>query len=127
MSARAFGGTRDSYLAYRKSLVTGRCRGSKPSRRRDRSEWGADLIFSTATARTLPNTRPQNRPGDGGLIHLAATVHWDQLANTMKVIDEARTAGHERLIEQNEQIKLNLVRIIEGLEALLGGDGGDGG
>jgi hypothetical protein len=44
----------------------------------------------------------------------------------MQLIDEARTAGHERLVEQNEQIKLNLVRIIEGLEALPRGDGGDG-
>jgi hypothetical protein len=48
--------------------------------------------------------------------HLPA--HRDQLANTIELIETARAAGHERLVEQNEQIKLNLVRIIEGLETL---------
>lgn len=48
--------------------------------------------------------------------HLPA--HRDQLANTIELIDTARAAGHERLVEQNEQIKLNLIRIIEGLETL---------
>ena len=48
--------------------------------------------------------------------HLPA--HRDQLANTLELIDTARAAGHERLVEQNEQIKLNLIRIIEGLETL---------
>jgi integrase len=48
--------------------------------------------------------------------HLPA--HRDQLASTIKLIDTARAGGHERLVEQNEQIRLNLVRIIEGLEAL---------
>lgn len=48
--------------------------------------------------------------------HLPA--HRDQLASTIELIDKARAAGHERLVEQNEQIKLNLIGIIEGLEAL---------
>jgi integrase len=48
--------------------------------------------------------------------HLPA--HRDQLDKTIELIDNARAAGHERLVEQNEQIKLNLIRIIEGLEAL---------
>lgn len=44
----------------------------------------------------------------------------DQLASTIQLIDKARATGHERLVEQNEQIRLNLVRIIDGLEALPG-------
>ena len=57
--------------------------------------------------------------------HLPA--HRVQLANTLELIDTSRAAGQERLVEQNEQIRLNLVRIIEGLEALPPGDGDDGG
>ncbi len=57
--------------------------------------------------------------------HLPA--HRDQLASTIELIDKARTAGHERLVEQNEQIKLNLVRIIDGLEALPQGHGSNDG
>lgn len=38
-------------------------------------------------------------------------------------MNKAQTAGHERLVEQNEQIRLNLVRIIEGLEMLARDDG----
>ena len=55
--------------------------------------------------------------------HLPA--HRDQLASTIQLIDTSRAAGHERLVDQNEQIRLNLVRIIEGLEALEPEDGHD--
>jgi hypothetical protein len=54
-------------------------------------------------------------------------AHRDQLASTMELIDQARIVGHEPLVEHNEQIKLNLVGIIEGLDALPRCDGGDRG
>jgi hypothetical protein len=44
--------------------------------------------------------------------------HRDQLASTMTLIDSATLAGHDRIVEQNAQVKLNLIKIIEGLEAL---------
>lgn len=40
-------------------------------------------------------------------------------------IDTARTAGHARIVEQNERLKLNLINIVEGLEALPGDSGRD--
>jgi integrase len=48
--------------------------------------------------------------------HLPA--HHNQLTKTHQLIDTARAHGHERLVEQNEQIRLNLTAIIAGLEAL---------
>ena len=48
--------------------------------------------------------------------HLPA--HRDQLASTIQLMATAGAAGHERIVEQNAQVKLNLVRIIEGLEQL---------
>lgn len=48
--------------------------------------------------------------------HLHA--HRDQLASTVALIEAAQAAGHARIVEQNEQLKLNLINIVCGLEAL---------
>ena len=48
--------------------------------------------------------------------HLPA--HRDQLASTIALIESAQAAGHDRIVEQNEHLKLNLINIVEGLEAL---------
>lgn len=48
--------------------------------------------------------------------HLPA--HRDQLASTVALIETAKAAGHDRIVDQNEQLKLNLINIVEGLEAL---------
>ena len=45
-------------------------------------------------------------------------AHRDQLQRTEELIAAAQTAGSERLVEMNEPVRLNLVRIIEGLDAL---------
>jgi integrase len=44
--------------------------------------------------------------------------HREQLERTRELIASARTAGNDRLVEMNEPVELNLVRIIDGLEAL---------
>lgn len=44
--------------------------------------------------------------------------HRDQLARTERLIAQAADEGRQRLVEMNEPVRLNLVRIIEGLEAL---------
>ena len=50
-------------------------------------------------------------------------AHREQLARTEQLIDRAHSEGRQRLVEMNEPIRLNLVRIIDGLEALPGEDG----
>ena len=49
-------------------------------------------------------------------------AHRDQLTRTEQLIAEAEADGRQRLVEINEPVRLNLVRIIEGLEALEGSD-----
>ena len=44
--------------------------------------------------------------------------HRDQLTRTEQLIAEAEADGRRRLVEMNEPVRLNLVRIIDGLEAL---------
>jgi site-specific recombinase XerD len=56
--------------------------------------------------------------------HLPA--HRDQLASTIALIESATAAGHARIVDQNEQVRLNLIKIVEGLEALPEDDGHDG-
>ena len=51
-------------------------------------------------------------------------AHRDQLARTERLIAEAETAGRQRLVDINEPVRLNLIRIIDGLQALGDGDGG---
>lgn len=46
------------------------------------------------------------------------TVHREQLDRTRTLLADARERGQQRLVEMNEPVELNLVRIIEGLEAL---------
>jgi hypothetical protein len=45
-------------------------------------------------------------------------VHRDQLERTRELLAAARERGQQRLIDMNEPIELNLVRIIDGLEEL---------
>jgi hypothetical protein len=45
-------------------------------------------------------------------------LHHDQLERTEQLIAEAARNGNQRLIEMNSSVRLNLVRIIEGLESL---------
>jgi hypothetical protein len=41
----------------------------------------------------------------------------------VKLIAQAEADGRRRLVEINDPVRLNLIRIIEGLEALEDGDG----
>ncbi|MCA1697454.1 MAG: site-specific integrase [Actinobacteria bacterium] len=45
-------------------------------------------------------------------------VHLAQLTETDKLIAQARAEGSERKLEMNENVRLNLVRVIEGLQSL---------
>jgi site-specific recombinase XerD len=45
-------------------------------------------------------------------------VHREQLERTRTLLGEARERGQQRLVEMNEPVEVNLVRIIEGLDAL---------
>lgn len=45
-------------------------------------------------------------------------VHLEQLTETDKLIAQARAEGSERKLEMNENVRLNLVRVIEGLQSL---------
>ena len=45
-------------------------------------------------------------------------VHLDQLSETERLIGEAEAEGSERKREMNENVRLNLVRIIEGLQSI---------
>jgi integrase len=45
-------------------------------------------------------------------------VHREQLGRTRELLATARERGQQRLIDMNEPVELNLVRIIHGLEAL---------
>ena len=45
-------------------------------------------------------------------------VHREQLAETERLIAQAEEQGSERKREMNENVRLNLVRIIEGLESI---------
>ena len=45
-------------------------------------------------------------------------VHREQLAETERLIAQAQAQGSERKREMNESVRLNLVRIIEGLESI---------
>jgi hypothetical protein len=51
-------------------------------------------------------------------------AHRDQLARTERLIADAEAGGRRRLVEMNEPVRLNLIRVIDGLEALEDGDGG---
>jgi hypothetical protein len=44
--------------------------------------------------------------------------HRDQLERTERLLADAERNGNQRLVEMDAPVKLNLVRIIEGLEAL---------
>ena len=46
--------------------------------------------------------------------------HREQLTRTERLIADARSDGRQRLVEINEPVRLNLIRIIDGLEALDG-------
>jgi hypothetical protein len=48
--------------------------------------------------------------------------HRDQLTRTEQLIADVRAAGRQRLVEMNEPVRLNLIRIIDGLESLERGD-----
>jgi len=45
-------------------------------------------------------------------------VHLEQLTQTDRMIAEATVQGSERKREMNESVRLNLVRVIEGLQSL---------
>jgi hypothetical protein len=45
-------------------------------------------------------------------------LHRDQLERTERLLADAKCNGNQRLVEMNTPVKLNLVRIIEGLEVL---------
>jgi hypothetical protein len=45
-------------------------------------------------------------------------LHRDQLERTEQLLADAQRNGNQRLVEMNTPVKLNLARIIEGLEAL---------
>jgi integrase len=45
-------------------------------------------------------------------------LHRDQLERTERLLADAEAGGNQRLVEMNTPVKLNLVRIIEGLQAL---------
>jgi Phage integrase family len=49
--------------------------------------------------------------------------HRAQLTRTEQLIAGAEADGRRRLVEMNEPVRLNLIRIIDGLEALEDGDG----
>jgi len=53
--------------------------------------------------------------------------HRDQLTRTEQLIAQAEADGRQRLIEMNEPVRLNLIRIIDGLETLSDREAGDGG
>ena len=44
--------------------------------------------------------------------------HRDQLTRTEQLIAQTEADGRQRLVEMNEPVRLNLLRIIDGLEAL---------
>jgi len=45
-------------------------------------------------------------------------AHRDQLARTERLTADAKADGHQRLVEMNDPIRLNLIRIIDGLQAI---------
>jgi hypothetical protein len=45
-------------------------------------------------------------------------AHRDQLARTEALIAGAEADGRRRLVEMNEPVRLNLVRIIDGLQTI---------
>jgi hypothetical protein len=45
-------------------------------------------------------------------------IHREQLQRTRDLLTNARDRGQQRLIEMNEPVELNLIRIIEGLQRL---------
>jgi hypothetical protein len=47
----------------------------------------------------------------------------DQLERTRELLKEARADGRQRLVEMNEPVEANLLRIIDGLETLETDDG----
>jgi integrase len=51
-------------------------------------------------------------------------AHRDQLARTEQLIAQADADGRQRLVEMNEPVRLNLIRIIEGLKTIEGDVGG---
>jgi hypothetical protein len=44
-------------------------------------------------------------------------AHRDQLTRTEQLIAQAQAAGRQRLVDINEPVRLNLIRIIDGLQA----------
>lgn len=51
------------------------------------------------------------------------TSHREQLTRTEQLIAQAEADGCQRLVDMNEPVRLNLIRIIDGLEALEDNDG----
>jgi hypothetical protein len=49
--------------------------------------------------------------------------HRDQLTRTEQLIAQAEADGRRRIVEMNEPVRLSLIRIIDGLEALDDNDG----
>jgi hypothetical protein len=49
-------------------------------------------------------------------------AHREQLTRTEQLIAQAEADGRQRLVEMNEPVRLNLIRIIDGLESLERGD-----
>lgn len=45
-------------------------------------------------------------------------AHRQQLQRTEELLDHARTNDRQRLLDMNEPIRLNLIRVIEGLQAV---------
>jgi hypothetical protein len=45
-------------------------------------------------------------------------AHRAQLTRTDELIAAARESGAQRLVDMNEPVRVNLIRIIEGLDAL---------
>jgi hypothetical protein len=46
----------------------------------------------------------------------------EQLTRTEQLIAEAEASGRQRLVAINEPVRLNLIRIIDGLQAIDDGD-----
>jgi len=45
-------------------------------------------------------------------------AHRDERARTERLIADAMADGHQRLVEMNDPIRLNLIPIIDGLQAI---------
>jgi hypothetical protein len=52
-------------------------------------------------------------------------IHREQLDRTRELLADARERGQQRLVDINEPVELNLVRIIDGLQRLADEDAAD--